>query len=442
MGVKFVYFPRSVHETSSIPFLVLLDDPARSCWRHPTIFWGVENWRDYLGSTSSLLDTEYIGRLVNVIFTLFKPVTGLASLWILLIRIFATLYWRLSKVRLKFNCLSCFIQSGRCRILGYWIDKIFLVCYLHSVHHGRAYHTLSIFGNNLLSWVLKLSRRSEAGHLATLLGPLRAAPLLDTIRATSWDATTIAIISAASWLRDDFYAVAPRAYTLELCLVELSQSVLIEFSCWVNIPSGTLLHLLARRRQDRDLMEFIAELVLLKIRRYGQVYFDLDVEGSSDGAIHDPIGTNLWVMCYRHSLLLLSLVCIFVIRSLRHYTLILMVTHHANWREDRVAVLIRFKLYLVMIWCQCLLLDSALIADAWNIFCHPVALFSSSCTNLALKLLLQSRGLRPAIRAAIWAIASKSTALGRHFLWAKFLHDILCQNLWRVASLAKTWFLA
>lgn len=106
-------------------------------------------------------------------------------------------------------------------------------------------------------------------------------------------------------------------------------------------------------------------------------------------------------MCYRHSLLLLSLVCIFVIRSLRHYTLILMVTHHANWREDRVAVLIRFKLYLVMIWCQCLLLDSALIADAWNIFCHPVALFSSSCTNLALKLLLQSRGLRPAIRAAI-----------------------------------------
>lgn len=40
-------------------------------------------------------------------------------------------------------------------------------------------------------------------------------------------------------------------------------------------------------------MEFVAELVLLKIRQYGQVYFDLNVEGSSDGAIHDPIGTYL-----------------------------------------------------------------------------------------------------------------------------------------------------
>ena len=90
---------------------------------------------------------------------------------------------------------------------------------------------MSIFGNYLLSWVLKLSRRSKAGHLVTLLWPLRAAPLLYTIRATSWDATTIAIISAASRLRDDFDAVAPRAYTLELCLVELSQGVLIEFCC-------------------------------------------------------------------------------------------------------------------------------------------------------------------------------------------------------------------
>ena len=66
--------------------------------------------------------------------------------------------------------------------------------------------------------------------MATLLDPLRAAPLLDTIRATSWDTTTIAIISAASWLRDDFNAVAPRAYAL-MCLVELSQGVLIEFCC-------------------------------------------------------------------------------------------------------------------------------------------------------------------------------------------------------------------
>lgn len=106
-------------------------------------------------------------------------------------------------------------------------------------------------------------------------------------------------------------------------------------------------------------------------------------------------------MCYRHSLLLLILVCIFVIGSLSQYALILMVTHHADWGKDRVAVLIHFKLYLVTIWCQCLLRDSARIADAWNIFCHPVALFSSSCTNFALKLLLQSRGLRPAIRAAI-----------------------------------------
>ena len=58
------------------------------------------------------------------------------------------------------------------------------------------------------------------------------------------------------------------------------------------------MHLMARRRQNCDLMEFVAELVLLKIRRYGQVDFDVDVEGSSDGAIQDPIGTNLCVLGY------------------------------------------------------------------------------------------------------------------------------------------------
>ena len=157
MGVEFVKFSGPVHKTPSIPFLVLLDDSASASWRHPTVFGGVENRWDDLRRSSSLLDAEHIGRLVNVVFTLFEPAARLTPPGVRLILVFSALDRRLGHVRLDFNRLPGVIQSRRCRLVRHMVDQILLVCNLYSVHRWRNCLAMGVLNERLLIKWLELS---------------------------------------------------------------------------------------------------------------------------------------------------------------------------------------------------------------------------------------------------------------------------------------------